>query len=340
MPGEHHDGPGLGGRGGGSGATAADPLRARFEAAAPPLHVDADRIVRRGRRRRGLVRAGGVLGSLVLVVAVLVVARPGVGAGPVAATPPPEPAADVSLWLSATEVPTGPATIVSALVAHADTDAVFGVGAELERWDGRGWRPHRLVGLCLAEWRCVGELVADPEGFAVNDIGLSATPERPGPAQSFSTDGLEEGWYRLVQGAALGGAPARAVFAVTDGAAATAPLPPTDRMSLVVEPVMVPPSGGRVDVAVVVLPDATGTTTSEDVAAAARALGDTAAVERWDGAAWAPVAEVEVPALSRAAVMLPALDEGAYRVVRAGPDGDAFGTFWVTDQAPDLPGGR
>ncbi|MBC7292272.1 MAG: hypothetical protein H5T83_13185, partial [Actinotalea sp.] len=326
---------------GGRAPAPADPLRARFEAAAPAVAVDPDRIVRRGRRQRALARAGGVLGSLALVAVVLLVARPGGGPAPVAAAPPAEEVGDVSLWLSATEVPTGPATIVSALVAHTDTDAVFGVGAEVERWDGRAWWSHRLVGLCLAEWRCVAPLVADPEGFGVNDIGLSATPARPGPAQLMSTEGLEEGWYRLVQDAVLGGPSARAVFRVTDDAPPTPPVPSGDGVSLVVDPVLVPPTGGQVDLAVHVPPDASGTLTAEDIAEAEAQLADLAVVERWDGAGWVPVGEVEVPAprdqASPVPLTLPALEPGPHRLVRGGPDGDAWGVLWVADEAA---GGR
>lgn len=49
------------------------------------------------------------------------------------------PGREVSLWLSATRVPPGDIEMAGILVAHTETDRIFGVGTQVDRWDDGEW---------------------------------------------------------------------------------------------------------------------------------------------------------------------------------------------------------
>ncbi|NCT90410.1 hypothetical protein GXB85_05520 [Cellulomonas sp. APG4] len=320
-----------------------DQLRARFEHAAPAIHVDPAPVVRRARRRRAVTRAATGLVVTAAVLTVALVTRPwGDGSAPVAtAAPPPEPRGAVSVEISPRVVEPGDA-VTAVLVAHEANDLTFGVAARVERWDGSRWRPSGVAHLCLAEWECVGSV--GPRLGATEDIGLGAEPGTLGPATTFSTEGLGDGWYRLVQSAVLDEDVATGAFEIRAGAGAAPPLPPRDEVALTVTPVLVPPDGGQVSVATWVPAGADGTLTSEDVEAADRQLGATALVQRWTTQQWRDAIEVRVGRRDAglgvewgSPVVLPALEEGSYRVVRTRDDGSqAWGTFAVTAAAPVL----
>jgi hypothetical protein len=318
-------------------------LRGRFEEAAPVILVDPEPVVRRARRRRAVVRAASGLGVVVAVLAVVLLVRPdGAATNPaVTGPPPPEPERSVAIEVLPGVVEPG-AVVTAVLVASEPNSLTFGVAAEVDRWDGSEWRRAGAAGLCLVEWQCVGTVTDQLDG--VNDIGLSATPGTPGEPTLLSTEGLGDGWYRLVQRAALGAGVATGVFEVRTGALAAPPLPPQDEVRLTVDPVMLPPEGGvaRVTTQVPAGPD--GTLTAEDIEEVDGALDPSALVQRWDGEEWRDV--VDVPVLAREAdlgvewgspVVLPALEEGSYRLVRTWPGEAApWGVFTVAMGAPPL----
>ncbi|MDT0164877.1 hypothetical protein Q9R32_04845 [Actinotalea sp. AC32] len=323
------------------GTEGTEDLRARFEDVAPVILVDPEPVVRRGRRRRAAVRALSGLGVVAAVLAVVLVVRPGGGAGPAVTAPPPaEQSRPVAIQVAPAVVePGGVVTVV--LVASEANDLTFGVDAEVERWDGSRWRRAGVTMLCLVEWQCVGEVVGRID--AQPDIGLGATPGEPGLATVLSTEGLDDGWYRLVQRPNRGDV-ATGVFEVRTGAGAAPPQPPSDEVRLTVDPVIVPVEGGLVRVATQVPAGPDGTLTAEDIEAVDSVLDPSALVQRWTDDDWVDVVDVPVrerePALGvewGSPVALPALDEGSYRVVRARPGGSPlWGVFTVTATAPPL----
>lgn len=321
----------------------AEDLRGRFEEAAPVILVDPDPVVRRGRRRRVAVRAASGLGVVVAVLAVVLLVRPGGAATDPAVTgpPPPEPERSVALQVLPAVVEPG-AVVMAVLVASEPNTLTFGVAAEVDRWDGSEWRRAGAAGLCLVDWPCVGTVTS--ELGDVMDIGLSATPGTPGEPTLLSTEGLADGWYRLVQRAALGAGVATGVFEIRSGALAAPPLPAEDEVRLSIDPVLVPPEGGVARVATQVPYGPDGTLTAEDIEEVDRALDPSALVQRWDGEEWRDV--VDVPVLAREAdlgvewgspVVLPALEDGSYRLVRTWPGEAApWGVFTVATGAPPL----
>lgn len=295
----------------------ADALRTRFDAAAPAIGAEPTPIIARARRHRRQVRTWGALSVVAALVAV-----GGLGSAlanreppPAETPPPPEPASAVSIWLSAESVPEG-TDLVAIVVNDSTEELVFGATAELERWDGSTWVPDGGTNLCLPGPGCVAPPFEPAVPSASDGFGYSPTPGNPGPAMRFSTDGLDDGWYRLVQG------PASGVFQIADDAPASAPLWSLDTTSVQVSPALTGLRGTRV---------ALGAVTAD--------VTDYAMVERWDGTAWQPATEVALtrPASAPTDVRteIPGLEPGAYRVVLTESGGDAqgdglWGNFWVT----------
>lgn len=322
----------------------AEGLRGRFEEVAPVIVVDPDPVIRRGRRRRATARGAAGLGVVAAVLAVAMFVLPGGGTtGPAVTTPPPpEPSRPVAVEVIPGVVAPGD-VVMAVLVASEENDLTFGVAAEVERWDGREWRRAGVARLCLLEWECVGTVTDRLE--AVEGIGLGAGPGTTGPATVLSTDGLSDGWYRLVQRAALDEGMATGVFRVRTGAPAAPPLPPRDDVRLIVDPVLVPPEGGLARVVTHVPAGPDGTLTAEDIERVDSALSPSALVQRWDGARWVddmavkvwpPEADLGPEWGSR--IMLHSLEEGLYRLTRtrAGMTVPSD-TFAVTAAAPALP---
>jgi hypothetical protein len=156
-----------------------------------------------------------------------------------------------------------------------------------------------------------------------------------------STDGLSDGWYRIMQRAALDEGVATGVFEIRAGSDAAPPAPPADAVRLGVEPVLVPPDGGLVRVTTLVPSGPDGNLTAEDIAEADASLASTARVQRWDGQAWLNVVEVSVEPRDASLgaewgspVTLPPLGEGSYRLVRDRAGEPAvWGLFTVTPGA-------
>lgn len=320
-------------------------LRERFESVAPVILVDPQPVVRRGRRRRAAARAGAGLGVIAAAVAVAIAIVPGAPTGttPPASdsAPPPEPDRPVAVHVVPQVVGPG-GTVTAVLVASEPNELTFGVAAEVERWDGAEWRRAGSAKLCLVWWPCVGT-VSDRLG-PVQDIGLGASPGAPGPATTLSTEGLVDGWYRLVQHAALDDGVATGVFEVRAGAGTAPPLPPQDEVRLVVEPALVAPEGGIARIVTEVPAGEDGTLTKEDIEEVDTTLAPMALLQRWDGEQWLDV--VDVPVAERepdlgvergSPVVLPELDEGSYRLVRTRPDApDVWGVFTVVAGVPPL----
>src|SRR5215211_3643071 len=88
--------------------------------------------------------------------------------------PPPLEPAPISLWLSASRVTDKePTELVAVLVNHNGPNATFGVAAQIDRWDGESWVPHRVVETCLNYWFCTGGLHPYGEAIVIRAIGLS-----------------------------------------------------------------------------------------------------------------------------------------------------------------------
>lgn len=314
----------------------------------PPREASAATVVVLDGADDGAARrvAAAVVAGLAVLAAVIVIVlllRPTDGAaGPsTAAPPPPEPDRPVSIALLPDVV--APGDIMTAmLVAHEVNDLVFGIAVDVERWDGEQWRPAGVAALCLAEWSCVGTVTDRLE--AVEGIGLTAlSPEIPGSTTLLSTEGLGEGWYRIVQPAALDEGTATGIFQVRRDAPAAPPQPGSDEVRLGVVPALVPPDGGLVRVVTEVPAGSDGVLTAEDVESVDDALDPTALVQRWDGAQWLDVTEVPVQDREAdrgvewgAPALLPELDEGSYRLLRTRDGEPVWGVFTVRSDAPTL----
>jgi hypothetical protein len=247
--------------------------------------------------------------------------------------PPPLPHAPEELWLSADRVPPGPVELVAILVDLDGVDTTFGVQAAVERWDGDEWVAHGDLVMCMDHWHCTAR-IESPGGIeGVPAIGLSAEPGSPGPIERFTTDGLEVGWYRISQ-MSNEGTIAQAIVEIAVGAPAPAPLVPVDAPAISVSPALMPGAGGEVSL-YPLIPAPSGRQSREDVLQAIAGLSETARLERWDGTGWIQVQRVELSrvegdSLSRRA-RLPSLTDGAYRLVREGPNLAHVGHFWVTE---------
>jgi hypothetical protein len=254
------------------------------------------------------------------------------GSGPVDA-PPELPASPFSLWLSAERIPPGPVELVAVLVNHEGREALFGVHAKVDRWNGDGWVPHGELVMCMDHWHCTARIQSPGEVEGVPAIGFSAEPGNPGPVERFTTDGLEPGWYRIWQ-EANEGVVAAAILEIAEDASAPAPLVPVDAPAISVDPSVVPSGGAELHLYPLIPPGPDGSLSREDVLDAIRGVSDVARLEHWDGSGWVPVpaGEVELREADADLTLLadvPPLAPGEYRLVREGPDGPHVGHFWV-----------
>jgi hypothetical protein len=257
------------------------------------------------------------------------------GDGPtVAEGPPPQPDSPVELWLSADRVPPGPVELVGVLVNHEGVDVIFGVDADVHRWDGNEWRSYGRVVMCMDHWHCTARIErSGGSGAVVPGIGLGPRKGAPGPIERFTTEGLDVGWYRISQ-TANEGVVARGIFEVADGAPLPASLVNVDAPAISISPALVSPGGDEVNL-YPLIPAPSGSQSRDDILRAIDGLSETARIERWDGTAWDVVATVDlfrVPgdSLPRSATV-PSLEPGGYRLVRDGPEGPHVGHFWVEE---------
>lgn len=231
--------------------------------------------------------------------------------------------------------------MVAVLVSNDGTEATFGVPAALERWDGSAWRAFRRTNMCLADWHCTARWYPPdaPEVQGAEDIGLGVAAGSPGPVERFTVDGLDPGWYRVVQ-EAYGGVVARGVFEVAADAPAATPLWPTDAPAVSVQPGLLATTGGAVTLVPLVAP-VDGNLDAGMLEAAMTGLGPLALVQRWDGSGWTEAGDVETTAADEVSVpgelraTLPALEPGAYRVLLRGNGKELMGSFWVRGDAED-----
>lgn len=249
-------------------------------------------------------------------------------------TPPALPASSFSLWLSAERVPPGAVELVAMLVNHDGTDAIFGVFATLDHWDGDEWVPYGELVMCMDHWHCTARVQPPGEIDGVPALGVSAEPERPGPVERFTTEGLDAGWYRISQ-EANEGIVAAAIFEIVEGASAPAPLVSIEAPAISVTPALVWPNGVEIGL-YPLIPAPTGAQSREDVLEAIRGLSEVARLERWNGSTWEAAGEIQLREadddLARSAE-LPPLPEGEYRLVREGPEGRHIGHFWVDESS-------
>ena len=246
--------------------------------------------------------------------------------------PPELPASPFSLWLSAERVPPGPVELVALLVNHDGSDAMFGVWATIDRWDGREWVLYGELVMCMDHWHCTARVQPPGSIESVPALGLSAEPGRPGAVERFTPEGLDVGWYRISQ-EANEGIVAAAVFEIADGVPAPAPLVSIDTPAISVTPALLSPHGAEIDL-YPLIPAPTGAQSREDLMEAVRGLSEVARIEWWSGSTWDAAGEIQLREadddLARSAE-LPALPEGEYRLVREGPEGQHIGHFWVDE---------
>jgi hypothetical protein len=116
------------------------------------------------------------------------------------------------------------------------------------------------------------------------------------------------------------------------------PLVSVDAPAISISPALVQPGGGEVNLYPLIPPAPDGSLSREDILQAIDGLSETARIERWEGTGWDVVATVDllrVPGdgLQRSAVLPSLEEEGAYRLVRDGPDRAHVGHFWVDGSA-------
>lgn len=236
-------------------------LRERYSA--PPITVDPEVIVRRGRRRR---RVRGAAGAALVVVVVAVglllggVPRP-FAPGP-AAGPPPEPAdARAALVISPATAHAGDVVAVT-ILNRGHSDLVGGVGVGVQRWNGRAWKAAGSAGLCFGDtWdTCASRVDPNNGNPAVPAVGISAPAGGSSTRLGLSTAGLTSGWYRLSMAVSdVSGTGAPTVSAAGQFEVVAPPVPSASPASSAAatpstappEPLVTPPDAGSVIVGAV-----------------------------------------------------------------------------------------
>lgn len=244
---------------------------------------------------------------------------------------PPPDSGPITLWLSERRIPVGGADLVAVLRNAGLDEAIFGVGAAIDRWTDGGWAPFGTAVMCLDFWNCLGTITAEGETPFVRLIGLPVAPGGIGRTEWLRVEGLEPGWYRLRQ-IANEGFEATGTFEVVDRKIDLVPVGDVSEVRLSVYPALLSPDGGAATIALLggVGGDETPAGDSSDQ------LTPSAELQHWAGDDWETLATVPVtpapPGHPHAGVVeVPALSPGAYRVVRFLPDGKAVpGLFWVT----------
>jgi hypothetical protein len=261
----------------------------------------------------------------------------------VARVDPVTPRADegpVTLFLSDSVLPASGADLVAILRNTGTESPTFGVGAFVDRWNGKSWEEQSPIATCLDFWFCVASLDA-PE--ATPGIGLVAPPGGYGSTQWIHVAGLEPGWYRVRQ-VANEGTVATGTFQVVDRDVVT-----TDFGDVTVDKLSVQPTvrraGGACQGAVCTIRIsalAKDAHTATDIDAYEASLGDGAQLDRWTGDRWATVGELDFTIEARVdwtrqpgerlAALPQGLAPGAYRVIRTAPDGTGLAGFFFVEQ--------
>lgn len=219
--------------------------------------------------------------------------------------------------------------LVAVLVNQGDGADIFGVLAEVERWEDGRWRSHRQLLMCMDHWHCTAEPVE--RVTVIPAIGLGATADQPGPIERFRTSGFEDGWYRISH-TSNEGSVAAGLLEIVSGTPRPAPLAPTEVPSLSVAP---PLLGGTQATLWLfpLVPSTDGRLTRADLAAAVSGLSDVMALQRWTGTDWLTAGSVDLRTdsfddLTRW-VTVPPLADGEYRLIHGDGDRQLIGRFWV-----------
>jgi hypothetical protein len=242
-----------------------------------------------------------------------------------------------SIWLSAITIPSEGANLASAVINPTDADVRFGVSGIFDRWTGTAWTSSGIWTTSLDFWGGFGSISPPQTNVAIRAIGLTAPPHRAGPIEYFAVPPLSPGWYRVGHDKVHDGAPVYGVFRIATDAQPPVPIDNPSGALLMARPSFVEPAGG--EVGIVGFPALTGTQTSEGVHRFNQGLSSTCALQRWDGSEWVAVTTLVVrpatPPLDnedQVAVAIPALESGAYRIVRHSDDaGDLARVIWVRD---------
>lgn len=264
--------------------------------------------------------------------------QPAVAPTPTSIDPPAPDGGPFRVWLSESVVPAAGADVAVMLIGPPATESspreTFGVGAQLDRWDGTQWQPHRWVRLCMDFWHCVGSLhLINEEGFGIEDIGIEVGASGTGSTTYLRLEGLDPGWYRLQQ-TSVAGVQANGVFEVVAADAPVVPVGPRDVDTIAPDRTLLTEADRTV-----LIRREPATTQPDD--SPAYDLGETVDLETWTGQSWDPVTAIAlVPAPEEDAYRstyraeLPPLDVGAYRLVDRNQPGEAQAVLWITDDTP------
>jgi hypothetical protein len=304
---------------------AAQDLRGR-DVPAPEL---AELALRRRARRRHRTAAAVVAASIGLAALLAGLASrtsepTTVASGPEdpgGSTPSPiPPDGAIGIWVDDASPSVGQLLSV-VVVNRSQQGAELGVAAELERWvDDRWVATGRAVTLCLAEWRCDGEIGAGTATVPL--VGVTVLPGSVGPLLLLRIDDLQPGRYRLSQQANDG----RVAAAVLDLEASShqPKSAPDDPIGYDLEPTpILVPAHERADVALRAI--------GEDLGRPPTSLppGRDLVVETWDGGRWRPVATLEGHlGPNGMELVLPPLAPGPHRIRTSG-HAEAFGIVWA-----------
>jgi hypothetical protein len=253
---------------------------------------------------------------------------------PRAPLPPFEEPGPVVPWLSTRSVPTSGGDVVVILHNSGTEQFSYGVGSQIDRWDGASWTIARKIELCLDFWHCAGTLRPADQPLMVRMIGLSVGPGKWGDPLFARIEGLEPGWYRFGKGGE---------FEVTDHPEPSAPIGDVHAYRLSVKPAVLPESGGTLRIT----NNPPNDGGIQDPVQQEAQLFPGATLQRWTGSTW-----TLVPSTSALELRSPAPDEvngniwekradvgplapGSYRILRHLLDGtEVMGVFWVVEPTP------
>lgn len=247
---------------------------------------------------------------------------------PVAAPPPVE--GPVQLFLSHPVLGTDGGLLAVTVVNRSEQPQTFGLGGQVEHWDGDGWQPFGAFAGALVFYGGPGQFVGPDEELAVPDIGLVAPPGAAGPPEFVMVPALEAGWYRLSRdGATIAG-----ILQIDDAPGDRGPeLVGPGNVVLEVPAALLPPEQPRQVRPVV-------TRGSPDQAPMDGTFPAEIRLEGWNTSQWRLLAELPVDFepppphanVREVAVDLPPLPSGAYRLVWVSSQiGEVPGHFWVTE---------
>lgn len=226
-----------------------------------------------------------------------------------------------TFWLSANRVPAGRVELVGVLFSRKADQTTFGVATRIDRWDGRAWVHDSNLATCPELGLCTGRPQPIAADFLVSFVGLTVRKGMPGPAERFTTEGLDPGRYRLVKRANSGDT-AEAIFDVATASKMPAPLLPFAEVGFSVTPVVVNTNRSSV-VAIHAVKPLDDVLVRPTAAARVRLT-----IERWAASRWVQVGRAVV---DDGVVALKALPRGSYRLTIRSPAGERIGMFWVAD---------